>query len=40
VRVRGVPGVSNDLVNLLATAAGALVAFVLVQQSAVFWRHP
>lgn len=28
--VRGVPGVSNDLVNLLATAAGALVAFVLV----------
>jgi len=40
VRVRGVPGASNDLVNLLATAAGALVAFILVQQSAVFWRHP
>jgi uncharacterized protein (TIGR00297 family) len=28
--VRGLRGVSNDLVNLLATAAGALVAFVLV----------
>ena len=27
--VRGVPGFSNDLVNLLATAAGATVAFAL-----------
>ena len=27
--VRGVPGFSNDLVNLLATAAGAAVAFAL-----------
>ncbi|MDB5093233.1 MAG: hypothetical protein JWO85_1334 [Candidatus Eremiobacteraeota bacterium] len=29
-RIRGLRGVSNDLVNLLATAAGALVAFVLI----------
>jgi uncharacterized protein (TIGR00297 family) len=28
--IRGLRGVSNDLVNLLATAAGALVAFILV----------
>ncbi len=27
--VRGVPGASNDLVNLLATVAGAAVAFAL-----------
>ncbi len=27
--VRGIPGASNDLVNLLATVAGAAVAFVL-----------
>ena len=27
--VRGLPGVSNDIVNFLATAAGAAVAFVL-----------
>jgi uncharacterized protein (TIGR00297 family) len=29
-RVRGLPGFSNDAVNLLATAAGAAVAFVIV----------
>ncbi len=28
--IRGIRGISNDLVNLLATAAGALVAFALI----------